>query len=120
MTQKSETGKLGEDAAYEYLIDKGYKIIERNHRQKWGEIDVISKDPKGVLTFIEVKTSKGGEIQPEEQMTNHKIIKFKRVCNVYANIYFQNKDDSMGWRLDVITVVLNGNGCRINHYENIS
>ncbi len=119
MNNKSETGKLGEDLACRYLAKKGYRIIARNHRQKWGEIDIITIDPDGTLVFVEVKTSAGGEIAPEDQMTSHKIQKFKRACNVYANIYFQNKDDGKGWRLDVITITLNGNSHSARHYENI-
>ena len=45
MTQKTELGKLGEDLACRYLVDKGYRIIERNYRKPWGELDVIAKSP---------------------------------------------------------------------------
>lgn len=56
MTKKSEIGKSGEDMACEYLVNKRFTIIERNFRKKWGEIDIIAKDLKGVLVFVEVKT----------------------------------------------------------------
>lgn len=40
-------GKIGEDIAYKYLKDKGYTVIERNFRRKWGEIDLVcSKNKK--------------------------------------------------------------------------
>ena len=39
--QHLKVGKIGEDIACRYLKDKGYKIIERNFRRKWGEIDII-------------------------------------------------------------------------------
>ncbi len=122
MTQKSETGKLGEDVASKYLIQKGYKIIERNHRQKWGEIDIVSLDPKGVLVLVEVKTVSGYDpyISSEDQMSHSKIEKFKRTSYLYANNYFKNRDDSNGWQLDLVTINLNGKDCRIKHYENIS
>ena len=55
MTKKSETGKLGEDLACEYLVNNGFTIIERNFRKPWGELDIIAKDPEGTLVFIEVK-----------------------------------------------------------------
>ena len=58
MTQKSETGKLGEDLACEYLVNNKYKVIERNFRRPWGELDIIAKDSRGVLVFVEVKTMK--------------------------------------------------------------
>jgi len=49
MTYKSELGQLGENLACEYLVKKGYKIIGRNFRQKWGELDIISKVPDKTL-----------------------------------------------------------------------
>ena len=122
MTKKSETGKLGEDVATKYLIQKGYKIIERNHRQKWGEIDIVATDPVGVLILVEVKTVGGYDpyISAEDQMSGAKMEKFKRTAYLYANHYFKNRDDSKGWRLDLVAINLNGNNCRLKHYENIS
>ena len=58
---KSETGKLGENIACRYLVENGYKIIERNFRQKWGELDIIAKAPDKTLVFVEVKTVAGVE-----------------------------------------------------------
>lgn len=54
---KKAVGKAYEDLATAYLIDKGYKILERNYRCKVGEIDIIAKD-KNALIFIEVKYRK--------------------------------------------------------------
>ena len=45
--------KLGEDKACEYLKKLGFKILERNYRKTYGEIDIIALD-KDVLAFIEV------------------------------------------------------------------
>ena len=39
--QHLKIGRLGEDIACKYLKNKGYKVIERNFRRKWGEIDII-------------------------------------------------------------------------------
>ena len=47
----------GEGAAAGYLSDQGYSIIEKNWRAgRWGEIDLITCDPSGILVFVEVKT----------------------------------------------------------------
>jgi putative endonuclease len=35
------TGKEGEEIACAYLVDNGYQILERNARQKWGELDIV-------------------------------------------------------------------------------
>ena len=54
MSQPS-LGKFGEDYTCTYLQGKGYKILERNFRNKLGEIDLIAQEGK-ILCFIEVKT----------------------------------------------------------------
>ena len=121
MTKKSETGKLGEDLACRYLVQNGYKVIERNHRQKWGEIDIIAKEKDGTLLLIEVKTATGSHpaIAGEDQMTTSKIHKFKKIAQSYATNYFKDRDDSKGFRLDLLTVNINLEDCHIKHYKNI-
>ena len=38
--QKQTIGKVGEDLAEEFLVNKGYEIIQRNYRYGHGEIDI--------------------------------------------------------------------------------
>ncbi|OGM89046.1 hypothetical protein A3J77_02055 [Candidatus Wolfebacteria bacterium RBG_13_41_7] len=131
MNTKSQTGQLGEDIACEYLVDKKYKIIERNYRQKWGELDIIAKAPDKILVFVEVKTLRlfgavQGEwdIKPEDNLTKSKLEKLKRTASLYAG-HFQNLiDDKRGWRIDLIAITLNPltnsrENCEIKHYENL-
>lgn len=47
-------GRLAEDAAVAWLERQGYRIVERNHRNAAGEIDVVAEDGE-VLCFVEVK-----------------------------------------------------------------
>jgi putative endonuclease len=49
-----EFGKTAENAAVNFLKAKGYKILERNHKNKFGEIDIIAQQ-EGVICFLEVK-----------------------------------------------------------------
>jgi putative endonuclease len=49
-----EEGLLGEEMAIMTLKRAGYKIVERNHRNRLGEIDVIAEEG-GSLVFVEVK-----------------------------------------------------------------
>lgn len=49
-----EFGKVSENDAEKYLSDYGYRIIERNYRSRFGEIDIIAMDGD-ITVFIEVK-----------------------------------------------------------------
>ena len=52
-----ETGRRAETAAAEWLQAKGFRIIERNWRTRWCEIDIVA-EKEGRLHFIEVKYRK--------------------------------------------------------------
>lgn len=120
MTQKAELGELGEDLACRYLVDKGYKIIERNFKKPWGELDIIAKNPDKILVFVEVKTVQGGSpLESEMQMTAAKIKKLKRAATLYAGHYPELINDRQGWRIDLLALTINGENCVVNHYENI-
>ena len=48
-------GRLGEQLAAEHLLRRGFQIVERNYRTRWGELDIVAFDGR-VLAFCEVKT----------------------------------------------------------------
>ena len=51
---RKNVGRGGENIACQFLERHGYKVVERNYRRKWGEIDIIAtKD--GTVRFVEVK-----------------------------------------------------------------
>ena len=121
-------GKIGENLACEYLVNKGYKIIERNFRKPWGEIDVIVKSKDKTLVFVEVKTivyRQTSKILPEENLTKSKLIKLKRTCALYAGHNENLINDSRGWRIDLLAITMpdkltmSYKNCVISHYENI-
>ncbi|HTU86240.1 MAG TPA: YraN family protein [Solirubrobacteraceae bacterium] len=53
--RRSELGQLGEQLAAEHLIRRGFEIVERNYRTRWGELDIVAFDGR-TLAFCEVKT----------------------------------------------------------------
>ena len=54
MTTAKEIGNRGEEVAREFILSKGYEVLETNYRWRKFEIDLITKD-KDTVVFIEVK-----------------------------------------------------------------
>ncbi|MGI8712222.1 MAG: YraN family protein [Solirubrobacteraceae bacterium] len=52
-------GAIGEQLAAEHLQRLGYRIVERNYRTRWGELDIVAFDGR-TLAFCEVKTRRVG------------------------------------------------------------
>jgi len=107
MTEQStkEQGRSGEDIALNYLRKQGYKIIERNYRCRYGEIDLIARDGK-TLVFVEVKSRRSTAFgAPEEAVGTAKQKKISTVALWYLeekNIH--NRDA----RFDVVSVMSTG------------
>jgi putative endonuclease len=61
------TGRLAEARAAEHLLSLGYRMLERNARTKFGELDIVVFDPPGqALVFVEVKAVRAGsKVGPE-------------------------------------------------------
>ena len=52
---RQQLGRLGERLAAEHLIRRGFRILDRNYRTRWGELDIVAFDGH-TLSFCEVKT----------------------------------------------------------------
>ncbi len=119
-TNKMTTGKLGEDLACRYLTKNGYKILERNYRQPWGELDIICVAPDKTLVFVEVKTVTGEDpkISAEDQLTKAKLQRLKRTAEMYANQSSYLID--RGWQIDLLAINTLGLIAKVRHYKNIA
>lgn len=124
MTKKSELGQYGEDLACRFLIKNGYKIVERNFRKPWGEIDIIAKSPDKTLVFVEVKTMQDRgelELKPEDQLSQSKLTKVAKTANMYAGSNEKLVDKKRGWQIDLIAITIDSEGApSITHYQNIA
>lgn len=119
MKISNPTAKLGEDLACEYLKKKGYKIIERNYRIKYTEVDIICVK-KNVLVFAEVKTRTTDKFgSPLEQISSKKIKNLVRTAEFYSK---SNPNLPKSLRIDAISVKLekSGESYKIEHIKNIS
>ena len=101
---------LGENKACEYLKKLGFKIIERNFRKGYGEIDIVAIDiieKEKVLVFIEVKTRTSNSYgSPLEAITYWKLKSLIKTAQYYKMTH-RNLPDAL--RIDAVSVLLNGN-----------
>lgn len=109
----TKTGNVGESVAVEYLQNCGYKILDRNYWQKWGEIDVVA-EKEGKVHFVEVKAvthETKAQLewavthetwQPEEQVHKFKLHQIEKALETWISEHkYKGK-----WQIDVIAVRL--------------
>lgn len=107
ITNKQKTGKLGENIAVKYLKNKGFTIVCRNYRCKFGEIDIVAEKGSEII-FIEVKTRKK-VLQnifgtPEEAVDKKKINKIIQSANIFLESFKYSLD--IKWQIDIIAIEL--------------
>lgn len=104
MTSTVLAGKLGEDLAVSYLKSRGYKILERNFKKRYGEIDIIAQEGE-TLVFVEVKTRFSQEFgPPEEAVSFWKLRQVAKTGEFYKMLHPELPELL---RIDVVAVELN-------------
>ncbi|PLV59008.1 YraN family protein [Thermotoga sp. KOL6] len=73
--------KKAEDTACDFLKKKGYKILARNFRTRYGEIDIVARDGKEIV-FVEVKSG-SGKVDPLERIDRRKIGNLEKSARIY-------------------------------------
>ncbi|WP_352419586.1 YraN family protein [Proteiniborus sp.] len=115
MNNNRNNGIIGENLASNYLLEKGYSILERNFRTKIGEIDIIVKK-SNIIVFVEVKARSNTNYGfPYESVNYKKQQKIIRTAQNYIN--FKGLTNCQ-YRFDIIEVFLKENGNKINHIQN--
>ncbi len=112
---KKRIGSYGERVAANYLLGKGYTILETNWHCARGELDVIAQDGE-LLVFVEVKTRRSKTTEDALiSITPRKREKLIHSAHMYiAEAGLDNRD----WRIDVIAVALDHSGQPlIDHVE---
>lgn len=84
MDERKELGNRGENAVAAALAQRGFEVLERQYRCRWGEIDLIARAPDRVLCFVEVKARSIGAIaSPRESVTKSKQRKLRNTAGWY-------------------------------------
>lgn len=105
---RKRLGQLGEQMAATYLLQNGYRIVERNWRCPSGEIDIIA-EAGGILVFVEVRTRRmtGTYGTAAESVRYRKQKQVRDTARVYL---YRNEAYDRQIRFDVIAVQLNRDG----------
>jgi putative endonuclease len=76
---RHKLGRTGEDAAVTHLERLGLEILARNHRTRFGELDVIAYDGESLI-FCEVKSRRAGPMRPFDAVGEAKQAQVKRMA----------------------------------------
>ena len=115
--KRRDTGILGERIAADFLVKRGYRILETNYRCPEGEIDIVARHGD-TLVFVEVRTKKSTQFcTPEESITPAKMHRLVAAASRYQQTHRHLPPSR---RIDVVAVELNGKGkpSRIELIEN--
>ena len=108
--ENKKLGAQGEKQACRYLEKSGYKILERNYKNPFGEVDIIARK-EDTVAFIEVKTRLNENYGvPSEAVDRKRRQKYVQA----AKYYFYGKQIDVTVRFDIIEILCG----EINHIEN--
>ncbi|MFN3698757.1 MAG: YraN family protein [Dictyoglomus sp.] len=110
-----DVAKIGEDFTELFLKKRGFKIIEKNFRTSFGEIDIIAQK-NGLLIFVEVKTRKSISYGMPIEAINEK--KQNRIKKIAENFIRDKRIKFNEIRFDVMSVILSAQG-EISKWEYI-
>ena len=109
-------GETGEEYAVNFLKKKKYKILERNYRKRFGEIDIIAEN-KNNIVFVEVKTRHTDSmISAADAVNRQKQLKIIKT----ASLYLAENETEKFCRFDVCEVYVNADNLKlvkINYIE---
>ena len=110
---KKELGRKGELLAQNHLQKRGWKILERNYKNSYAEIDLIAMDGE-VLVFIEVKTRSSDHFGPPEAFVSP-----QQEATLFeaAMLYMDLIDHEWEIRFDVIGILYKGTSHQLKHIE---
>jgi len=113
MDHRQTLGKLGEDLACSELERRGYAILHRRHRARFGEIDIVARHGEDIV-FVEVKARVGDRYGGGAEAVT--ALKQRRVAQLAADYLSRHRLHDRRCRFDVVTVDLGGDTPRVEVY----
>lgn len=106
MTARKDLGDRGEAETARYLRKKGYTLLASQWRCRYGELDLVARDPGGTVCFVEVKLRQaGGRVLPREAVDARKQQRLRSAAAAYLS---QHEIDAPA-RFDVAEVYTDEN-----------
>jgi putative endonuclease len=114
---RQHLGRLGERLAAEHLERRGFEILARNHRTRWGELDLVAHGA-GTLVFCEVKTRRLGARNPLESVHRGKQLQVRRMATAWL-AEVDDRPRTPHLRFDAIGVTIDPTGrlVALDHLE---
>ena len=117
MTVRSSLGARGEQLAAEHFERLGYDVVARNHRTRFGELDLVVCDEE-TLIFAEVKTRRAGSGSPWDSLHDAKQTRVRRMAAAYlCEVADRPRREHL--RFDAVGVVIDARGrlVSLDHLE---
>ncbi len=113
---RSRLGTRGEDIAAAHLQAQGLRVVERNVRTRYGEVDIVAEDGD-TLAFVEVRTRRSASFgTPEESIT---LRKRRRLAQLGEQYVHERGLVDQAWRVDVVAITLGGSAPDVRYYRGI-
>jgi putative endonuclease len=114
-----ELGRRGEELAAEHFARLGYRVLARNHRTRFGELDLILADEgETTIVFCEVKSRKIGNGDWRDNLHTRKRKQVRTMAAAWLN-EVSDRPHHAELRFDAVGVTLDDNGrlVRLDHYQ---
>ncbi len=109
-------GQRGEDLAAAHFERLGYTVLARNHRTRYGELDLVVWNSEN-LVFVEVKTRRDGSGDPWDALHDLKRSQVRRMAIAWLSSVKRRPRGDL--RFDAVGIVLDARGAlvRLDHLE---
>ena len=114
MAEHNDLGKWGEDVALAYLLDQGYRLLDRNWHQGHRDLDLIMQQDD-TLVIVEVRTRRNNLfMDPEQTVDALKMLSLSKAANAYIRLH----RISLNISFDIVTITgTPSSDFTINHIE---
>jgi putative endonuclease len=105
---RHDLGRMGEDLAAAHLERLGLRVLARNFRTRWGELDIVAAN-EDTIVFCEVKTRRQGSGSPWDALGPGKQRRVRRMAACWL-MEVQKRPFAAELRFDAVGVTIDARG----------